>query len=135
MKSKVLSWMLFLAVSISLISCSGNCTGACCAGGEGTVFACSLSAGDLAERKEEIKEEVFSKITRKEEIEKGYRLYFENQETTLQAIKKFIKAEQKCCPFFKFDLKETTENQEIELKIEVPEGGRAFLKELVTELS
>lgn len=65
---------------------------------------CSLMGEELMERKKTLKEQVFSKVIKKEEIHNGYRYYFDNDDLLLDNVLDFIKYEKKCCPFFKFDI-------------------------------
>lgn len=65
---------------------------------------CKLVGDDLLERKKELKEKVFSKVSRKEEVHNGYIYYFEEDQLSLNDALEFIKYEAECCPFFKFDI-------------------------------
>ena len=65
---------------------------------------CSLTDEDLLERKQVLKESVFSKVTRKEEKTNGFVYYFKDEEGLLNDALEFIQKEKSCCPFFKFDV-------------------------------
>ena len=65
---------------------------------------CALTEPDLLERKKNLKEKIFSKVLRKEELSNGYVYYFEYEELLLDEVLEFNQKEKACCPFFKFDI-------------------------------
>jgi len=68
------------------------------------VVQCTLIGEDLLERKKLLKEQVFSKVSKKKEVQNGYVYYFRNDDLLLDEALEFIKYERECCPFFKFDI-------------------------------
>lgn len=65
---------------------------------------CSLTSEALLERKQQLKEKVFSKVIKKEQTQNGYIFYFNNDAKILEETLEFVLKEKACCPFFKFDI-------------------------------
>ena len=65
---------------------------------------CTLGAAELAERKEKLRTEIFSKVKETEEIEQGYAFMFGHDEMYIKKLMEFILAENSCCPSLQFDL-------------------------------
>ena len=65
---------------------------------------CTLGAAELAERKEKLRTEIFSKVKETEEIEQGYAFMFGHDETYIKKLMDFIMAENSCCPSLQLDL-------------------------------
>lgn len=65
---------------------------------------CNLLDDALMTRKQELKDKIFSKVTKKVEKENGFVYYFENDNSLLKDALDFIEKEKACCPFFKFDI-------------------------------
>ncbi len=68
-------------------------------------IACALTEPDLIDRKELLKEEIFSKVIESKETDYGYTFYFKDENNLLEKVTEFIMGEQKCCPFFSYNIK------------------------------
>ncbi len=68
------------------------------------VIQCSLSNKELRESKTYLKNEIFSKVIKKSEIQNGYTYYFDDDPILLNNLLEYIQKEKSCCPFFKFDI-------------------------------
>ena len=68
------------------------------------VISCSLTDGELIDRKLELETKIFSKLKKKVELEDGFIYYFDDEERLAETITEFMLKEKKCCPFFKFDI-------------------------------
>ena len=103
-----------------------------------TVFegalSCSLTSEALKDRIALLREEIFPKLVKKEELEEGFIYYFEDEGDLAVKILEFIGKEKQCCPFFKFDVSVLPFKKGIALQISGSKGVKDFLvsKELGT---
>lgn len=68
------------------------------------IIQCTLSDADLQERKQLLKEKLFSKVASKEETANEITYYFNYDDQLLDKIFEFTRLEKACCPFFNFDI-------------------------------
>ncbi|MBL4578330.1 MAG: hypothetical protein JKX74_07650 [Flavobacteriales bacterium] len=68
-------------------------------------LVCLLTGPELVERKDALKEEIFSQVKKTEEMKTGYLFYFKYDESFLMKMTDYILAENNCCPFLTFDIK------------------------------
>lgn len=94
-------------------------------------LSCSLTSEELRDRIAMLRNEVFPKITKKEELKEGYIYYFEDEDDLAIKILEFIGKEKQCCPFFKFDLSILPFKKGIALQISGSKGVKAFLSSKV----
>jgi len=89
---------------------------------------CSLTDAELVQRKEELKDKIFSKLTRKEETEDGFVYFFDDDKVMLEHLFEFVEKEKSCCPFFKFDISILPFANGIALQISGSEEVKEFLE-------
>ena len=65
---------------------------------------CNLIEDELVERKELLKEVIFSKALKREEAINGITYYFDDDSNLLKSVLEHVQIEKACCPFFKFDI-------------------------------
>lgn|SRR5687768_9087943 len=63
-----------------------------------------------------------------QERENGYELSFSNETELIYRIAEFIAKERLCCPFLKFTLKVSSEDEPITLALAGPIGTQEFLR-------
>jgi hypothetical protein len=97
-------------------------------------LVCKLIGAEKAEKKELLKKEIFSQVTKVEEINNGYILNFEDKDNILLKLTDYLMIEKECCPFFVFDLNIQPNSKGISLKISGQEGAKDMLKPLVDEI-
>lgn len=68
------------------------------------LIACRLSARDLASRREEITQQLFSHVEAREELPDGFGFRFPSVEPWASLALEFIQTERQCCPFFRFEM-------------------------------
>ncbi len=68
-------------------------------------LVCTLKGAKLIERKETLQKVIFSKIKKLEEVDSGFILFFNYDETFLMKMTDYVIAENNCCPFFTFEIK------------------------------
>ncbi len=90
---------------------------------------CSLTNEELLERKKYLKDEIFNKIVKKDEIQNGFVYYFNDDPILLNYVLEFIQKEKTCCPFFKFDISILPFNKGFAMKISGSEEALNFLKD------
>lgn len=93
-----------------------------------TPMACTLGAGDYAERTAALAELAATALRSRESIEGGERLVFAPGEKIAARLRDAVAAESQCCSFLSMDLREGVDR--IELRITGPEGSEAIIEEL-----
>jgi hypothetical protein len=71
---------------------------------EGLPIACNLCGADLANRGDEIEQELFQFVKEVRELSDGFAYRFPASDPWPQMALDFILEERKCCPFFTFEL-------------------------------
>ncbi len=94
---------------------------------------CSLTAAEEMERKEELKEEIFSKTIRTEEIQNGFVFFFEQDLELLKIAMEYVLKEKACCPFFKFDISILPFDQGFAIQLSGSEEAKEFIREFVLD--
>ncbi|HWJ63712.1 MAG TPA: MerR family transcriptional regulator [Acidimicrobiales bacterium] len=89
----------------------------------GVPIACSLAAGDMADRLADW-QAVTDHVVRREDLDGGIRLLF-GDDAPLGVIVRLAAAEYECCPFFAFAL--TVDNRGIALEVTAPPDGAEVL--------
>jgi hypothetical protein len=79
-------------------------------------LVCMLAPAELAERKEKLQSEIFTKVKTTEEIELGYAFTFEYDEQFIMKMIDYVLAENSCCRFLQFDISLKAKN-DVALKI------------------
>lgn len=96
--------------------------------------SCTLTSEELLERKTYLKDQVMSKVIRKEMSKNAFVFYFEHDPELLDHLMEFVQKEKDCCPFFKFDLSILPFEKGIALQISGSEEALELLKEEAGEL-
>jgi len=92
-------------------------------------YFCLLTNTELAKRKDELKESIFSKMERVEEVEDGYLFHFRDQENLLPNLFHYIIAEKECCPFFHQDVSIAPEHSGITWRISGDKGIKKMIRQ------
>lgn len=95
-------------------------------------IACILTESKLAERKNELQKEVFSKVKKTKEIEDGFTFSFPYDEKFLLNMMEYIITEKRCCPFFNFEIK-LHQTNDIQLRITGPLDAKKMLEMFLVE--
>ncbi len=95
--------------------------------------ACTLTDAKLFERKEKLVKEIFSDVTEIQEIDTGFIFNFKYEENFILKLTDYILAENKCCPFFQFDIRLKAKN-DVLLKITGPPKAKLMVKTLLLNL-
>lgn len=97
------------------------------------VFACKLQGPELMKRKAALEKEVFSKVKSIEEKSDGYLFLFEDKGDFLLTLVDYMLAEQKCCPFFQFDLMIKANHAGVGLKVSGPPQVKEMIKMMLNK--
>jgi len=90
---------------------------------------CNLIEDDLLERKQILKETIFSKVIKKERSLNGYLYYFDDDTKLLADVLEHVQIEKACCPFFKFDISILPFNNGFALQISGSEDAIEMIEE------
>lgn len=91
-------------------------------------IACSLAAGDLAKRGEEVRRELFVAVEERQELADGYAYRFPGSDEFKDKLLAFAAAERTCCAFFRIELAFEPGLGPIWLTLTGPEGVKAFVR-------
>ena len=94
------------------------------------VVQCNLIEEDLLNRKEVLKQDVFSHVFKRKESLNGVIYYFNDDPNLLESVLEHILIEKACCPFFKFDISILPFNNGFALQISGPEDALKMLREI-----
>ncbi|MFK7770722.1 MAG: hypothetical protein AB8F94_01235 [Saprospiraceae bacterium] len=97
-------------------------------------LSCSLTDGELIDRKLELKTKIFSKLKKKVELEDGFVYYFDDEEGLAATITEFMLKEKDCCPFFKFDISILPFEKGIAFQISGSNGVKEMLVDFEEEI-
>jgi len=97
-------------------------------------LVCKMVGAEKAEKKELLKTEIFSQVTKVEEVNNGYILNFEDKDDILLKLTDYLMIEKECCPFFIFDLNIKPNSNGISLKISGQDGAKEMLKPLIDNI-
>lgn len=95
--------------------------------------ACTLGAGDLRRRLDQIAALGADSLLSHEEVGKGHVLRFRNDESTRRRLEKIVTAEAKCCPFLELEIDE--QGQVLLLALAASDEGQAIADELARAFS
>lgn len=90
---------------------------------------CNLIEEDLIDRKKILKQEIFSKVIKREESLNGIIYYFKDDLNLLESVLEHVQIEKACCPFFKFDISILPFNSGFALQVSGSEDALQMLKE------
>jgi len=91
------------------------------------VIACSLTEPDLRERKEMLRSALSPFLTQATFAAGTSRLAFSKPDVTRKMLEDMILLERECCPFFSFDLSESSSN--FQLNVTGPEGSEDMVRD------
>jgi hypothetical protein len=90
-------------------------------------IACSLSAGELADRRLEFAAAA-EHVVGREPTERGVRLRFRNPPGFQEELADLIRREKECCPFYDFRI--STVDGEVLLEVDAPPEARPIIDQL-----
>jgi hypothetical protein len=93
-------------------------------------LACTLTASELAARKEEINP-IFQSVQQVKELADGYALSFPGTAEWANNLIQFINFERECCQFFTFALVFEQQLGAIWLQIRGPEGVKGMVEGMI----
>ncbi len=91
-------------------------------------IACSLGAGELRRRLEEIAAVGADSLKSRSSDGEATTLRFRSDPTTLRRLREIVAAEEQCCAFLDFDLR--SDGEELILTIAAPPAGRPVAEQL-----
>jgi len=96
----------------------------------GPPVACTLTAADLAARRNGLLPGLLAKAGVREMVAGGIRWRFDPDDDLLREAASIIDAERRCCPFLRFLLVVEPAGGPVWLEVTGPEGTREFLSTL-----
>lgn len=90
-------------------------------------IVCTFSGEELAQRKEELMNDVFSRVNKVKELASGYVFSFKYDEHFILKLTEYIITENECCPFFQFDIRLKSKN-DVLLKMSGPQEAKEMIK-------
>jgi rhodanese-related sulfurtransferase len=96
---------------------------------EGLPIACSLEAGELAKRSEELRRELFDRAEERRELSDGYAYRFAGSDAFTEKLLAFAAAERTCCSFFRIELAFEPGLGPIWLTLRGPGGVKDFIRQ------
>ena len=90
-------------------------------------IACELPVAGLAERREELKRDLFSGCEGTKELDDGYEFVFQGGTDWAEKLVRFVVSERGCCRFFAFELLFEPDGGPISLRMRGPEGTKEFV--------
>lgn len=88
---------------------------------------CKLSSGELRERLGELRADFVMATQAVDELESGYRYWFEKSSDRLRKLADFVHFESECCPFLNFEISLEGESEKVALSLTGREGTKEFL--------
>lgn len=95
-------------------------------------LVCKLTGPELMKRKNQIREQLFSRVKNVEEIETGYNFFFDYDPDLILKLTDWIITENSCCPFFTFNTTLHGENN-VRLQMTGPEKAKELIKSLIVD--
>ena len=92
---------------------------------------CKLSTAEMRERLGELRAAFLTQVRGVDELETGYRYWFEKTPERLSMLTEFIDFESQCCAFLQFDLSLAPEAKRVSLSLTGGEGTKAFLESMM----
>ena len=92
-------------------------------------LACNIGAMNATERHQynALTEKVLAAVEGRTALPDGYALRIDRQRVSIAEIAKWIEFEQRCCPFFDFQLRLDRENGPVTLTLTGRKGVKEFL--------
>lgn len=93
-------------------------------------LVCTLAAGELANRREEIMQKLLKQATDVREIDQGFEFIFLGEEALVSDLMEFIRFERNCCRFLSFDLAFEPEQGPVRLRILGTPDAKPIIRDL-----
>ncbi len=93
-----------------------------------TGIFCKLSTTEMRERLGQMRAEFFIQVIDVDEVEAGYRYWFQKTPERLAMLAAFIDSESRCCAFFQFTLSLAPEAERVSLSLSGREGTKELLE-------
>ena len=90
-------------------------------------IACSLTSGELQERRSTLLQRVRLAVLEVTELQDGYAYTFPSASEWLSEVAGLIELERQCCPFLRFRLTVEEDGGKLLLEMTGPEGTKEFL--------
>ena len=97
-------------------------------------YVCQLSNSELEKRKKDIQKDVFSQVTKVEELQDGYTFHFEDKNDIDEKLAFYLLAEKRCCTFFQLDLSIKPNHNGIAFRISGAPEAKTFLKSILGDV-
>ena len=92
-------------------------------------IACNLSDAGEVEARRRVIEEIFSGVTRRDELSDGYEFSFPGDDAWAARLMEFVAAERRCCPFLHFELVFHQGCGPVHLRLRGAEGVKDFIRD------
>ena len=93
-----------------------------------TPVFCRLTSAEMRARLGEIRADFLLHVNDVDELEHGYRYWFEKSTERMVKLAEFIDFESQCCAFFHFDLSLAPGAERVSLSLTGPDGAKDFLE-------
>ena len=93
---------------------------------------CRLTSAEMRERMGVIRAEFLIHVKEVDELDTGYRYWFEKTPDRLKLLADFIDFESRCCAFFQFDLSVGPGAKRVSLSLTGPTGVKSFLESMMS---
>ena len=97
------------------------------------VIACTLSSKEKRERVQAAENDLLEGVSRVEELDDGYVLWFPSEDGRLQKVAEFVQLESQCCAFLDFEIRVPAGGEELALSLTGPEGTKEVLAAMLAE--
>jgi hypothetical protein len=94
-------------------------------------IACTLTPGELAQRRESLLARLVAGAKRVERLERGLRFELAGDAESLRVAFAAIEAERRCCRFLRFDLELAPDLGPVVLTVDGPAGTRELLESVL----
>lgn len=93
-------------------------------------IACTLPNMELAQRKEEIADNIWAGVTGRTEMQNGYEFTFPGTDEWAERLLHFVKSERQCCRFFLFEIAFAPDEGPITLRLSGADGTKQFIESM-----
>jgi hypothetical protein len=93
-------------------------------------LACTLSWGELAQRREEVMQVLFPRALETLELDQGFEFIFPAEDTLISQLTEFIVFERNCCRFLSFELVFQPEQGPLHLRILSKPEAKPIIREM-----
>lgn len=92
---------------------------------------CRLTTAEMRDRLDAIRAEFLVHVKGVDELENGYRYWFEKTPERIQLVTDFIDFESRCCAFFQFDLSVAPGAERVSLSLTGRTGTKDFVESMM----